>query len=166
MNSHDLDLIENLTYDELQLGQQQTLIRRLQADDILAFAAVSGDTNPAHLDPDYASHTPFHGVIAHGMWAASLISALLGTRFPGAGTIYLHQDLHFLRPVHVGDTLTVTATVVAKEEGKRSVELDCRVINQHGEAVLTGMARVLAPAEKLRHRRIAPHRIQLLPGAS
>ena len=86
MDSNAAEWLENVTHDELQVGQSQSLVRTLTQDDILAFAAVSGDTNPAHLDPEYASHTLFHGVIAHGMWAASLISALLGTRFPGAGT--------------------------------------------------------------------------------
>ena len=76
---------------------------------------MSGDTNPAHLDAEYANDTLFHGVIAHGMWGGALISALLGTRFPGAGTIYLEQVLHFVKPVRVGDTLAVTVTVLTKE---------------------------------------------------
>lgn len=161
MNPPDLDLIENITYDELALGQSQTLLRTLTREDILAFAAVSGDTNPAHLDPEYASHTIFHGVIAHGMWAASLISALLGTRFPGAGTIYLHQDLNFTHPVHIGDTLSVTVTVIDKDDEKHRVTLDCVVRNQHGDTVLHGRARVLAPREKIRHRRIPVPKIQI-----
>lgn len=162
MNPPDLDLIENITYDELALGQSQTLLRTLTREDILAFAAVSGDTNPAHLDPEYASHTIFHGVIAHGMWAASLISALLGTRFPGAGTIYLHQDLNFTHPVHIGDTLSVTVTVIDKDDEKHRVTLDCVVRNQHGDTVLHGRARVLAPREKIRHRRIPVPKIQIV----
>ena len=162
MNPPDLDLIENTTYDELSLGQSQTLLRTLTREDILAFAAVSGDTNPAHLDPEYASHTIFHGVIAHGMWAASLISALLGTRFPGAGTIYLHQDLNFTHPVHIGDTLSVTVTVIDKDDEKHRVTLDCVVRNQHGDTVLHGRARVLAPREKIRHRRIPVPKIQIV----
>ena len=109
----ETDLIENLTYDELSAGQSARLIRTLTLADIQAFAAVSGDTNPAHLDPAYANDTLFHGVIAHGMWGGALISALLGTQFPGPGTIYLQQDLHFSRPVRIGDTLTVTVTITA-----------------------------------------------------
>lgn len=162
MNSHDLDLVENIPYDELQLGQSQQLMRTLTMQDIVAFAAVSGDTNPAHLDAEYASRTPFGGVIAHGMWAASLISALLGTRFPGAGTIYLSQDLRFMLPVRPGDSLTATATVAAKDDAKRRVTLDCVVVNQHGQTVLQGQAKVLAPREKLRHARIAVPAIQLV----
>ena len=80
MNSIDTaSWIENLTYDELSIGQSARLHRTLHRADIQAFAAVSGDTNPAHLDPEYANDTLFHGVIAHGMWGGSLISALLGT---------------------------------------------------------------------------------------
>jgi phosphate acetyltransferase len=163
MDSNAAEWLENVTHDELQVGQSQSLVRTLTQDDILAFAAVSGDTNPAHLDPEYASHTLFHGVIAHGMWAASLISALLGTRFPGAGTIYMHQELHFSLPVHIGDTLTVTATVAHKDDEKHRVELNCVVSNQDGKTVLSGLARVQAPREKVRHRRIPVPRIQLLP---
>ena len=117
MNSIDTpSWIENVTYDELSVGQSAHLRRTLTLADIQAFAAVSGDINPAHLDPEYANDTLFHGVIAHGMWGGSLISALLGTEFPGPGTIYLHQDLDFLRPVRVGDTLDVEVTVTAKED--------------------------------------------------
>jgi len=155
------DLIENVTFDEITLGQSARLLRTLTLADIQAFAAVSGDTNPAHLDAKYANDTLFHGVIAHGMWGGALISALLGTQFPGPGTIYLDQVLHFTKPVRVGDTLTVTATVVSKDEAKKSVELDCQVLNQKGERVLHGTARVLAPTEKVRLAQVAAPQIQL-----
>ncbi len=155
------DLIENVTFDEITLGQSARLLRTLTLADIQAFAAVSGDTNPAHLDAKYANDTLFHGVIAHGMWGGALISALLGTQFPGPGTIYLDQVLHFTKPVRVGDTLTVTATVVSKDEAKKSVELDCQVLNQKGERVLHGTARVLAPTEKVRLAHVNAPQIQL-----
>lgn len=155
------DYLENVVYDEIQLGQSARTVRTLMLEDIQAFAAVSGDTNPAHLDPAYADATLFHGVIAHGMWGGALISALLGTVFPGPGTIYLEQALHFSKPVRVGDTLTVTVTVTAKEDDKKRIELDCQVVNQKGERVLYGIARVLAPTQKVRRPRYnAPH-IQL-----
>ncbi len=157
----DLDLIENHTFDELAIGQSATLTRTLTLDDIRAFAAVSGDTNPAHLDPEYANDTLFHGVIAHGMWGGALISAVLGTQFPGPGTIYLQQDLHFTKPVRIGDTLSVTVTVLAKEETKKRVELDCDVRNQKGDSVLHGLAKVIAPAQKVRRPKIAAPQIQL-----
>jgi phosphate acetyltransferase len=155
------EFIENVTYDELVVGRSARLLRTLTVADIQAFAAVSGDTNPAHLDAEYANDTLFHGVIAHGMWGGALISALLGTRFPGAGTIYLEQVLHFVKPVRVGDTLAVTVTVLAKDDAKKTVEMDCQVVNQKGERVLHGTARVLAPTKKVRLAKVAAPQIQL-----
>ena len=153
--------IENITYDEISLGQSARLLRTLTLADIQAFAAVSGDTNPAHLNPQYANGTLFHGVIAHGLWGGSLISALLGTQFPGPGTIYLEQVLHFTKPVRIGDTLTVTVTVIRKDDSAKQVELDCQVVNQKGELVLNGTARVLAPTLKIRLPKINAPQIQL-----
>ncbi|MDI1341489.1 bifunctional enoyl-CoA hydratase/phosphate acetyltransferase [Polaromonas sp.] len=155
------EYVENVIYEEIHIGQSARTVRTLTREDIHAFAAVSGDTNPAHLDPVYADATLFHGVIAHGMWGGALISALLGTVFPGPGTIYLEQALHFSKPVRVGDTLTVTVTVTAKEDDKKRLALDCQVLNQKGERVLHGLARVMAPTQKVRRPRYdAPH-IQL-----
>ena len=155
------ELIENVTFDEITLGQSARLLRTLTLADIQAFAAVSGDTNPAHLDAKYANDTLFHGVIAHGMWGGALISALLGTKFPGPGTIYLDQMLHFTKPVRIGDTLTVTVTVLSKDDAKKSVELDCQVLNQKGERVLHGTAKVLAPTVKVVLPHVAGPQIQL-----
>jgi len=157
----DNELIENYVFDEISIGQSARLLRVLKLEDIRAFAAVSGDTNPAHLDPEYANDTLFHGVIAHGMWSGALISALLGTQFPGPGTIYQDQAMHFVKPVRVGDTLTVTVTVTSKNAENHSVELDCQVVNQKGTCVLSGTARVLAPAIKVRLPRVAAPQIQL-----
>lgn len=151
MNPSDTqEWLENVTYDELFVGQSASLLRTLTLADIQAFAAVSGDTNPAHLNAEYANDTLFHGVIAHGMWGGALISALLGTQFPGPGTIYLEQVLHFTKPVRIGDTLQVTVTVISKDDSKKRVELDCQVVNQKAEKVLQGMAKVLAPVQKVR----------------
>lgn len=155
------DVLENVTFDEIQLGQTARIVRTLTLEDIQAFAAVSGDTNPAHLDPDYADATLFHGIIGHGMWGGALISALLGTVFPGPGTIYLEQNLHFSHPVRVGDTLNVNVTVTARDEARKRIELDCQVLNQNGERVLHGLARVLAPTQKVRRARTHSPTIQL-----
>jgi phosphate acetyltransferase len=115
------DLIENVIYDEITVGQSARLLRTLTLADIQAFASVSGDVNPLHLDAAYANETLFHGMIAHGMWGGALISALLGTQFPGPGTVYLEQVLHFTKPVRVGDTLTVTVTVLSKDDVNKHV---------------------------------------------
>ncbi len=157
-NDPNNEWLENYPYDSIVVGQAARLVRTLTLADIQAFAAVSGDTNPAHLDPEYANATLFHGVIGHGMWGGSLISSLLGTVFPGPGTIYLEQNLHFSRPVRIGDTLNVTVTCISKQDDKKTVELDCLLVNQKGDRVLYGVAKVMAPTEKLRMPRIhAPH---------
>ncbi|MEO8598614.1 MAG: bifunctional enoyl-CoA hydratase/phosphate acetyltransferase [bacterium] len=147
------DPIENVTYDEMHIGQMARQTRTLNKQDIAAFAAVSGDTNPAHLDAEYADKTLFHGVVAHGMWSAALISKLLGTKLPGPGTIYLDQTLHFLNPVRIGDMLRITATVVSKDDLKKIVQLDCQIKNQTGTLVLSGIATVVAPTEKIKRMR-------------
>jgi phosphotransacetylase/acyl dehydratase len=145
--------IENHPFDELRVGASATLKRTLTEDDILLFAKVSGDVNPAHVDAAYAKTTRFGEVIAHGMLGGSLISTVLGTDFPGPGTIYVSQSLRFLRPVHPGDRLTVTVTVTSLDPAKRRAVLDTRCVDQDGAAVIEGQAEVVPPREKLRIRR-------------
>jgi phosphate acetyltransferase len=159
------EFIENVTFDELRVGQSARLSRTLSQEDIAAFAAVSGDVNPAHVDADYARDTLFKGVVAHGMWGAALISRLLGTVLPGPGTIYLAQTLQFLKPVRIGDELRVTATVGAKETAKKHVMLNCDIKNQTGALVLTGVATVIAPSEKVRRPRAHLPAFCLAPAA-
>ncbi|MFT0849949.1 MaoC/PaaZ C-terminal domain-containing protein [Achromobacter sp. F4_2707] len=161
-SAHDAEWMENVTYDELQVGQSQQLTRTVTQEDVRAFAAVSGDINPAHLNEAYANETMFKGVIAHGMFAGALISALFGTRFPGPGTIYLGQELKFIRPVRIGDTLTVEATVKEKDDVKKRVVMDCVVSNQNGEGVLKGVARLMPPTEKVRVRAVNAPQIELV----
>lgn len=143
------DILSNRTFDELNLGDSASLVRIVGRDDIDLFAAVSGDLNPAHLDKTFAATDLFGHVIAHGMWTAALISAVLGTRLPGPGTIYLGQDLRFRKPVAPGDTITATVTVREKRAEKRIVLLDARCTNQAGDEVLTGTATVIAPTDKV-----------------
>ena len=159
-NANDEWLI-NFIYSEIEVGDSAEITRTLTPDDIKAFAAVSGDINPAHMDPVYSSQTLFHGIIGHGMWGGALISTVLGTVFPGPGTIYLEQILHFSRPVRIGDTLTVTVTCKSKNDEKKSIELDCSLVNQKGDRVLSGVARVLAPTTKLRIPKIHAPKISL-----
>jgi phosphate acetyltransferase len=141
----DQSLLKNRTFDELSLGETASLVRIVGRDDIDLFAAVSGDVNPAHLDAAFAATDLFGHVVAHGMWTGALVSAVLGTKLPGPGTIYLGQDLRFRKPVSPGDTVTVTVTVQEKRPEKRIVLLDTRGSNQRGEEVLTGTATVIAP---------------------
>ncbi|NDP59835.1 MAG: bifunctional enoyl-CoA hydratase/phosphate acetyltransferase [Oxalobacteraceae bacterium] len=154
-------MIENHPYADIRLGDGATLSRTLKEDDIALFAAMSGDVNPAHVDPEYAASTQFHGIIAHGMWGGALISTVLGTEFPGPGTIYLSQNLRFLHPVHVGDTLDVQVTVTGKDDRTHQVTLDCRCTDQDGVEVITGSAVVVAPTEKICRPRTAPMQVRL-----
>ena len=147
------EYIENKTFDEIKVGDSASLQRTLDVKDIQLFAVMSGDVNPAHVDAEYAASSMFHEVIAHGMWGGSLISTVLGTLYPGPGTVYIDQSLHFSRPVTIGDTITVTVTVKEKFERTRHVTLDCVCTNQEGRVVIRGTAEVLAPTEKVRRRR-------------
>ena len=144
------EMMENKTFDEIAVGDSAALSRTVSQRDIELFAVISGDVNPAHLDPAFAATDMFHKVVAHGMLGASLISTVLGTVMPGPGTIYLGQDLRFLRPVGIGDTITATLTVTAKGETRPDLTLSCRCVNQDGEVVIDGTARVRAPIEKIR----------------
>ena len=145
--------LENRTFDEIQVGETATLTRTLRQEDIELFAVMSGDVNPAHLDEEYARSEIFHKVIAHGMWGGALISSILGTSLPGPGTIYLGQTLKFLRPVGLGDEVTVTVTALEKDEKKKIIIFECLCANQDGNAVITGTAKVLAPSEKIIRKR-------------
>ena len=146
--------IENRTFDELTIGETASLSHTVTQRDIDLFATVTGDVNPAHVDPAYAETDMFHHVIIQGMWGAGLISATLGTRLPGPGTIYLGQDLRFRHPVSIGDTITATVTVHEKKPEKGDVTLDCVCTNQNGEAVITGTAFIRAPTMKVRVKRV------------
>jgi len=139
-------MLRNRTFDELAIGESASLVRIAGQNDIDLFAAMSGDVNPAHMDAAFASTDLFGHVVVHGMWTGALISALLGTRLPGPGTIYLDQTLQFRHPVTPGDTITATVTVKEKRAEKRIVLLDTVCANQKGEVVLLGVATVIAPA--------------------
>lgn len=159
----DLAVLRNRTFTELTVGESAGLERTLTPQDIQLFAIESGDVNPAHLDPEFAASTRFHGVVAHGMWGAALISAVLGTRLPGPGTIYLGQTLNFRAPVRIGDTLEVRVTVREKDEQTHRVRLHCTATRQDGTAVIDGEALVLAPTERIELPRTTLPQVRLEP---
>ncbi|MCF3936723.1 bifunctional enoyl-CoA hydratase/phosphate acetyltransferase [Acuticoccus sp. M5D2P5] len=142
-------LLKNRTFAELAVGDSASIVRIVGRDDIDLFATVTGDVNPAHLDAAFAATDMFGHVIAHGMWTAALISAVLGTKLPGPGTIYLGQDLRFRKPVSPGDTIEAKVTVKEKKDDKRIVLLDTVCSNQRGEEVLVGTATVIAPEKTI-----------------
>ena len=156
-----MERIENRTFDELKPGDTASLVRTLTHKDIEVFAIMSGDANPAYVDEAFAKSDLFHKVVAHGMWGAALISTVLGTQLPGPGTVYVDQTLHFLRPVGLGDTITVTVKAAKKIEETHSVTFDCRATNQRGEEVITGTAEVIAPTEKISRPRVVLPEIEL-----
>jgi 3-hydroxybutyryl-CoA dehydratase len=126
---------------QLQVGDRAVLTKSITREDIVDFARISLDTNPLHLDEEYAKKTQFGGTIAHGMLGASLISTVIGTKL--CGPIYLGQSLKFLKPVRAGDTLTATAEVIAVRQDKNIVTLKTTVSNQSGAEVISGEATVL-----------------------
>ncbi len=128
-----------------RVGASASLTRTITEEDIRAFAQVSGDTNPVHLDEAFAGTTRFGRRIAHGFLVASLISAVLGTQLPGPGAIYLDQQLRFLKPVFPGDTVTARVEVTALRPDKGVVTLSTRCFNQVGEEVIGGAAVLLVP---------------------
>lgn len=157
-----MERIENLTFDELKVGDVASIARTLTYRDIELFAVMSGDVNPAHVDAEYAKSDMFHTIIAHGMWGGALISTVLGTQMPGPGAIYLGQSLRFRRPVCVGDTVTVSVKVAEKFEEKHRVTFDCQATNQRGELVISGTADIIAPMEKISRERVTLPEVKLL----
>jgi 3-hydroxybutyryl-CoA dehydratase len=141
--------LSNFTFDELSLGQKASFTKQVTEQDVVLFAAVSGDVNPVHLDEAFAADTMFGGRIAHGMLSGAIISAALAMELPGPGVIYLGQTLRFSRPVRIGDEVTAQLEVTEKREGKGIVKLACEVVNQDGKVVVSGEATVLAPREKI-----------------
>jgi 3-hydroxybutyryl-CoA dehydratase len=135
---------QGLYFDELSVGQSAETSHVVGAADIEAFAVVSGDVNPVHMDEAYAKGTPFGGRIAHGMLAAAYISAVLGNKLPGPGAIYLSQQLRFRRPVRIGDPVIARVTVRSLDaaKGHATFETLCLV---NGKTVIDGEALIMVP---------------------
>ncbi len=124
-------------------GDTAKLIKTVTQSDIEQFAELVGDRNPVHVNPDFAKKTRFGRPIAHGMWGLSLVSAVLGTKLPGPGTIYLSQTVQFKAPVFAGDTLTAKVKVLEVRQDKPIVKLETTCENQKGELILKGESVVL-----------------------
>lgn len=132
------------TYDKIQVGETADFSKTISESDVYLYAGITGDFNPAHLNESYALKTYFKTRIAHGMLIAGLISAVIGTKLPGPGTVYVNQTLNFLAPVHMGDTITALVEVVEKLDRKK-VRLKTVCINQDDRMVLDGEALVSPP---------------------
>jgi len=136
-------LMSGFTYDELNIGDTAFFAKTVTEHDVYAFAGVSGDYNPAHINEQMAAESRITTRIAHGALSAGLISAALGTKMPGQGCLYVSQNSKFLRPVKFGDTLTVRLEIAAKNDEKKRVKVKTEVFNQNDELVVTGEADIL-----------------------
>src|SRR5436190_20975836 len=134
-----------LYFEDLTVGMSESFAKAVSSSDVVGFAELTGDRNPIHLAQHFAAKTPFKTRIAHGLYTASLISAVLGTRLPGPGAIYISQTLNFRAPVKIGDTVTVTVTVAELMPEKSRARLSC-VCAVGGETVLDGEALVKVPS--------------------
>ena len=137
--------LQMLYFEDLALGMSEVLRKTIDSSDVVGFAEVTGDRNPIHLSEHFAAKTPFGTRIAHGLYTASLISAVLGTRLPGPGAVYISQTLNFRAPVKIGDTVEVNVSVAELLPDKRRARLAC-TCTVEGETVLDGEAWVKVPS--------------------
>jgi|SRR5579872_84178 len=140
----------------MQVGDSASFTKTITNDDVLYFAQATGDMNPIHLEDEYAAKSRFGRRIAHGLLTAGLISAVIGTKLPGPGAIYLGQSLRFEAPAGIGDTITATCTVTSYDPVKRRATLETICANQAGVVVLTGEAVILVPEAEAVLRNAAP----------
>ncbi|WP_332117953.1 3-hydroxybutyryl-CoA dehydratase [Azorhizobium caulinodans] len=133
-----------LCFEDLAIGMTETLTKTIASSDVVGFAEVTGDRNPIHLSEHFAARTPFGTRIAHGLYTASLISAVLGTRLPGPGAVYISQTLNFRAPVKIGDTVEVKVEVAELIPERRRARLAC-TCRVGEEVVLDGEAWVKVP---------------------
>lgn len=133
-------------FEDLNEGMSAAFTKMVTEADIIKYADISGDTNPVHLDADYAAATMFKERIAHGMLTAGFISAVFGTKLPGPGSIYVNQSLKFRAPVKIGDTVTATVTVSGKVPEKKFVTFST-VCTVNDKPVLEGEATLMVPAK-------------------
>lgn len=143
-----MSMLENRTHEELAVGDKASVTHLVTERDLILFATVSGDVNPVHLDEQFAAGTPFKGRIAHGMLSGALISAAIACELPGPGSIYISQELSFLRPVRLDDEIRIELEVLEKLPRNR-LRIATRVLNQEGKKVVDGVATVMAPTEKV-----------------
>ncbi len=144
-NGNGADTMSSYFFEDLELGMEASHEKTVSEDDIASFAEVSGDYNPVHMDEDYAAGTFFKSRIAHGMLTASFISTVLGTRLPGPGCIYLSQNLRFLAPARIGDTVKALARVASLDMTKRRAQFACHC-EVNGKIVVEGEAMVFVPS--------------------
>ena len=139
-------MAERKSIDKLKVGDSAQISKKITETEIADFARVTGDFNPVHLDQAYAEKTIFKGRIAHGLLSVGIISTILGNILPGHGTIYLSQEVKFLAPVRIGDTITAKVEVMERIPEKNRVKFRTTCINQEGKIVVDGTAWTMPPA--------------------
>lgn len=137
--------MKGLTIKELNIGDKASFQKTIAETDVYLYAGITGDLNPAHINQVEAEKTMFQGRIAHGMLTAGLVSAVLGMQLPGPGSIYLGQELKFMAPVKIGDTIKAEVEVIEKFEEKNRIKLSTVCTNQNGVEVLIGVATIMPP---------------------
>lgn len=140
--------MNSFSIDELKIGDFSELKKVFNEKDVLTFAEVTSDKNPAHVDKEYASKTMFKKQIAHGMFVGSLFSAIFGVKMPGLGSIYIKQALKFTKPVYFGDEITAKVTVKELKYDRNRVVFDCVAINQNNDTVIIGEAEIMPPRKE------------------
>ena len=139
-----MDELRGKYLDEITEGMTAVFSKTVTEADIVLFAGITGDTNPVHLDEEFAKPTMFKGRIAHGMLTAGFISAVFGTKLPGPGSVYISQTMNFTAPVLIGETITAVATITAIDEKRRRVTLKTQCLNGD-KVVIDGEATILVP---------------------
>lgn len=161
-----------MKYSEIEVGQTAEVTHTLTAKDILNFVELTGDDNRLHIDAEFAKNTPFKKQVAHGMLGASFISTVIGTKLPGDGALWYSQNLEFLLPVRIGDTITVIAEVIKKYDREEIIELSTNIFNQNKQQVTKGVAKVKLvqhSQEKTEENDVTPgetQKVALILGAS
>lgn len=133
-------MVLKINYDMLKVGDTYTHEFSFSQEDVIAFAKVTGDNNPVHLDSDYAASTMFKKPIMHGMLGASIFSKVFGTLFPGEGTIYLNQNIQFTRPMYVGEKYNAQFEIVEIDSEKHRAKITTTIVNQENKTVIIGDA--------------------------
>lgn len=137
--------MKGLTINQIQIGDKASFEKTITEADVYLYAGITGDLNPAHINQVEAEKSMFQGRIAHGMLTAGLVSAVLGMQLPGPGSIYLGQELKFLAPVRIGDTIKAEVEVIEKLDEKNRIKLNTICTNQNGVEVLKGIATIMPP---------------------
>lgn len=132
-----------MEYKDFKIGMKASISKTITETDVILYSGLSLDTNPLHINNEYAKKTFFKEKIVHGMFSAGLISAVLGTRFPGEGSIYLEQYLSFIKPVFINDTITATVKIIELQNEKKIILLSTVCTNQKEEIILQGQAKIL-----------------------